>query len=177
MDATGQHRLCHLQQGQQLQPFQALVVFPTAGEVALAGGGTKLAVLGRPGAGALAEAGSALGVGVRRGLALDGSLDEAGGKEGAGALALETTDSEGGSSLTLDLTKLVGSLSGWRSAPQLRQSCFRGLWCGKWHSAKSQAMGTSLRPTSMTAGRPPSLIIFGTTPAGPEEKTLLAAER
>ena len=54
----------------------------------MAGGGTKLAVLGRPGAGALAVAGSALGVGVSRGLALDGSLDEAGGQGRSWGLGL-----------------------------------------------------------------------------------------
>ena len=83
----------------------------------MAGGGTKLAVLGRPGAGALAEAVSALGVGERKGLALDGSLDEAGGKEGAGALALETTDSEGGLESHLGPHKVGGFFVGLAVGP------------------------------------------------------------
>ena len=71
--------------------------------------------------------------------------------------------------------KFVGSLAGWRSAPQLRQSCLRGLWWGKWQSAQNQAIGTSLPLMVMTAGFPPSLNV-GCPPAGPDENTLPSAD-
>ena len=83
--------------------------------------------------------------------------------------------SVGGSSRTLLRMKFVGSLAGWRSAPQLRQSCLRGLWWGKWQSARSQPIGTSLPLMVMTAGFPPSLIV-GCPPAGPDENTLMATD-
>ena len=74
----------------------------------MAGGGAGDACLGSPGAGALAEAGSVLGKVGAGGLALAGSaLDVAGGRDGAGALALPTTDSVGGSSRTLERIRLL----------------------------------------------------------------------
>ena len=129
-------------------------------QVFLLGGAAGPGALGKPGAGALGCV-SGFGAGVER--------------EGAGALAFGTTCSVGGSSRTLLRMKFVGSLAGWRSAPQLRQSCLRGLWCGKWQSAQSQAIGTSLPLMDMTAGFPPSLIV-GCPPAGPDENTLMAAD-
>ena len=96
----------------------------------LAGGGEAVPDLGKGGgpfglAGSdLAEAGGgALGL-------LWSALAEAEDRVDGGALVLGPLDSVGGSSLTLDRMKLVGSLSNCLSSPQFLQSNLRWLWWG-----------------------------------------------
>ena len=72
----------------------------------------------------LAEAGGgALGL-------LWSALAEAEARLLGGVLALGPLETVGGSSLTFDRMKLVGSLSGCLSSPQFLQSVLRWLWWG-----------------------------------------------
>ena len=72
----------------------------------------------------LAEAGGgALGL-------LWSALAEAEDRVVGGALALGPLETAGGSSLTFERMKFVGSLSGCLSSPQFLQSVFRWLWWG-----------------------------------------------
>ena len=96
----------------------------------LAGGGEAVPDLGMGGgpfglaSSALAEAGGgAFGL-------LWSALAEAEDRVEGGALALGLLDTVGGSSLTFDRMKLVGSLSGCLSSPQFLQSDLRWLWWG-----------------------------------------------
>ena len=58
------------------------------------------------------------------------ALAEAEDRVGGGALALGPLETVGGSSLTFERMKLVGSLSGCLSSPQFLQSDLRWLWWG-----------------------------------------------
>ena len=100
------------------------------GSPLLAGGGGAHPALGMGGGlfgledSDLAEAGGcALGL-------LWSALAEAEDRVLGGALALGPLETEGGSSLTFDRMKLVGSLSGCLSSPQFLQSVLRWLWWG-----------------------------------------------
>ena len=104
--------------------------FALPGPLLLAGGGDAVPDLGMEGGpfglavSDLAEAGGgAFGL-------LWSALAEAEARVVGGALALGPLDSVGGSSLTFERMKLVGSLSGCLSSPQFLQSALRGLWWG-----------------------------------------------
>ena len=100
------------------------------GPLLLAGGGEAQPDLGMEGepfgvaCSDLAEAGGgALGL-------LWSALAEAEDRVLGGALALGPLETVGGSSLTFERMKLVGSLSGCLSSPQFLQSALRWLWWG-----------------------------------------------